>query len=313
MCSLQLARRIMHRDYQQHALSCTHIRARARAACSSLSFTGLTLLSHRIFPPLKSPACHPSTPSSLLHTRGWKKARISATFNGRSHQAAERLSNSMVTCTGVDLEEGEVACGVGLGFMFCGAEYHVGCFECSSVTCFEIVCLACAHPPLRSTYQDLLCRDVAQWFEANDVVVVRFCYINICVATLLFCNDTHIHCDVVLFFLRFMFIGTIFLSSIANLAALPPPVLLCLGPPLNDLNLHSNSFPPRRSTATIGLGQFWPTTRTTLCLCIRRLVPTHSLASSADFSNRQQTCRRCWKHTSWPYSANFTSSACNSG
>jgi hypothetical protein len=45
--------------------------------------------------------------------------------------------------------------------------------ECSSVTSFEIVCLACVHPPLRSTYQDLLCRDVAQWFEGNDVVEVR--------------------------------------------------------------------------------------------------------------------------------------------
>ena len=93
--------------------------------CLQLSFTGLTLICRSLFPLLKSPACRPSIPSSLLHTRGLRKALTSATFSGRSHQATERLSLSMVTRTGVDLAEGEVACGVFLGLLFCGVEYHV--------------------------------------------------------------------------------------------------------------------------------------------------------------------------------------------
>jgi hypothetical protein len=152
LCSL----RVTSRTVIISSMPCRAFTFAHATRCLQLSFTGLTPLSRRIFPPLKSPACRPSTPSSLLHTRGWKKARISATFNGRSHQATERLSGSMVTCTGVDLEEGEVACGVFVGFMFCGVEYHVGCLECAALSRVLKSCVlhACTHPfaALTKTY-----------------------------------------------------------------------------------------------------------------------------------------------------------------
>jgi hypothetical protein len=116
---------------------------------------------------LKSRQCLPSMISSLLHTHGSRRTSVPVTCTARSTPATGHLSVSTVTRTGVSQQEGAVHVPLAVCL----------CIVSSFMFDFGIVLIKHLYSSPCSSYDDLHCRNVTQWFESNDVVVV--CFLNI--------------------------------------------------------------------------------------------------------------------------------------
>ena len=139
----------------------------------------------------------------------------------------------------------------------------------------------CRNSVMLSTYEDLLCRNVTQWFESHDVVTVSSC-----------CSC----CRRVLF-----------------ATARAPSLILSYCRPCVVLSLTAAAFLFLRCRlrATIGLDRCWPATPTTSYRSFPPLGTTHFLAYSMVFCIRQPTCRRFWTSTSSRSSTTSTSLVCS--
>ena len=142
----------------------------------------------------------------------------------------------------------------------------------------------CRNSVMLSTYEDLLCRNVTQWFESHDVVTVSSC-----------CS----RCRRVLF-------------ATASGSTRAPSLILSYCRPCVVLSLTAAAFLFLRCRlrATIGLGRCWPAIPTTSYRSSLPLGTTHFLAYSMVFCTRQLTCKRFWTCTGSRSSTTSTSLAC---
>ena len=140
---------------------------------------------------------------------------------------------------------------------------------------------ACRNSVMLRVYEDLLCRNVTQWFESHDVVTVSCCCLR---------------CRRVL------------LATTSRSTRAPSLILFDCRP---DSEPHRRCVLRCRLRATIGLDRCWPATPATSYRSSPPLVTTHFLAYSMVFCIRQLTCRRFWTSTSSRSSTTSTSLVCS--
>ena len=130
-----------------------------------LLFFSLTLGVFRTFPRTRNQRCRQLIHSSLIRINGRQKTIMAGMLNALLPDGG-KLPISMAMLTGVAItKEGKALADRQITFLwFCASFACLCCFH------FFLHCLLC------SDYEDLLCRNITQWFESEDVVEV--CYVK---------------------------------------------------------------------------------------------------------------------------------------